>query len=110
MESIIPPSGPNVGFQNVPGTSTTTNFTFAEAGRYRVTWLPHTSNVDNRQPQDGPLLLQQVAGTVTTTLTTMTSPGHVDIVLPLGGATMNFKNSGNLAIKAVYLSQLSTVG
>lgn len=81
------PTGPTVAFHEVePGT--TANFTWGEKGRYTITLEAASPNgvVSNV----GTVLLQQVVAGVTSTLLTINQQGKYDVVLPLGGGTLNF--------------------
>ena len=80
------PNGVTASFSKLLNGVATPNFSFGEAGRYAVVWnaQPDALNAGVK------LVLQQVVGSTTTALLTMTVPGRYDLVLGTGGGTFNF--------------------
>lgn len=79
------PEGPTFTRSDVSSPGATSNFSFTEAGRYRVSWEARDDDLGYVQ-----LDLRTVVSGTSTSQLTMYTPGYYDIVLPQGGATLNF--------------------
>jgi hypothetical protein len=86
------PNGVSTTFSNVASGTTTPNFTLLDPGLYLITWEP----LDPSNPPT--VILQQVQGSLTTTLYTWTSPGAAqDLTVPPGGMVLNWNVTGGVA-------------